>query len=204
MSHYHHLAQRRYNKLFCTALPEATPKLKLWQLAKDYLVSRGLSWETARYNGWFPSESAGDSVPRIVIPATSSNLNNRYWQARALLGGIEPRYQSPLASRGDAVIEVRQAGEGSPLGFGKVVVEGPMDALAAASCGYSGVALMGNRVPSESLALTVELLRGKIAIIIPDSDEINAFISVYSFLLTQGIKCLYLPIKEKEDRKSVV
>lgn len=118
--------------------PKEAPELNARM--ESYLTLRGLDYKTARHNGWYASLNAGDEHPRIVMPATNScGLN--FWQARAIDRGVEPRYQSPSVPRGDSVIQVYPLCKNwLPV---LVVAEGPMDVLAAASCGIRGVALLG-------------------------------------------------------------
>lgn len=192
-------------KLYNDRMPKGSVKIELWRMATIYLENRGLDWSTARYNGWYPSEEAGDNNPRLVIPAYSLQTGNRFWQARSM-NHAEPRYQSPHAARGDAVIFVRQAG-GSGI-FPRivnsstyVVVEGPMDALAAAGCGFNAIALMGNTPSEEVLFLTCKLLRGKMTLLIPDSDAPQALVPTLAYLASQGVQCNFLipPAKDLAD-----
>lgn len=107
----------------------------------QYLDARGLSYEIAAGNFWYPTRNGGDDSPRIIIPATCRG-GRQYWQARAM--DENPiRYRSPLSGRAEAVVVVWP-----PEPSHKVVIcEGPMDALAAAGCRSIGVAVMG-RCPS--------------------------------------------------------
>lgn len=100
---------------------------------------------------------------RVVIPCLSTDPRNKFWQAR-LIYGHGPRYQSPHASRGDAIVYVRPL---SPL-RGSVLVEGPMDALAAAEAGYLGFAWMG-MVPSDAMLALAKLLGTPPWIVVPDA-----------------------------------
>lgn len=192
-------------KFYNTKLPKASLKMESWVSVKEYLTNRGLDWDTARYNGWYPSEEAGDSYLRIVIPSYSLQTGNKFWQARSIFGH-EPRYQSPHAARGDAVTLVRQAGGAGiflqPMKINTyIVVEGPMDALAAAGCCYNSIALMGNTPSVEVLSLTAKLLRGKMAIVIPDSDAPQALVPTLAYLASQGVQCNFLipPAKDLAD-----
>src|SRR3990167_5528891 len=72
---------------------------------KRILAAPTLDYGVAAYNGWYPSNRAGDDLPRIVIPGTMTT-RGPFWQARTLVGG-EPRYQSPGGERNGAVIVVR-------------------------------------------------------------------------------------------------
>src|SRR3990167_5064168 len=100
MAHYAHEAVRPRPP---RALPERIgyqlPVADASQLATmaDYLVGRGLSYQLARENCWYPSTSAGDALPRVVVPA-HGNLTTGFWQARAM-APVEPRWQSPHGPR---------------------------------------------------------------------------------------------------------
>lgn len=124
------------------------------QLMERYLHQRGLDHALACRNGWYASQAAGDAGLRIVIPATASDPRNRFWQARSI-DGTEPRYQSPHSARGDALTVVwpREQARGS------VIIEGPMDALAAAELGYVGVALLGGNPSTEVLNFARNLVQ---------------------------------------------
>jgi len=112
--------------------PEPLPArlTDFFPMQDNYLVGRNLDHRIARYNQWYPTELKG---PRIVIPCTKG-----FWQARAM-GKEEPRYLSSKGSRNGAfcIVWPRQAWTGI------VIVEGPMDALAAASLGYYSMASLG-------------------------------------------------------------
>ena len=136
----------------------------LWATMENYLGLRKLSFSLARLNGWYPSTQAGDGYARIVIPAFSYQAGNRYWQARAIrrLTPIEPRYQSPHnVSRGDAFVRVMPSvGTNWFPVIGLVIAEGPMDALAAAECGFVGVGLMGATPGTDVLTAVARLRAG--------------------------------------------
>src|SRR3990167_4496305 len=57
-----------------------------WPDFNTYLLSRGLSPEVAKANQWYRSVNAGAQEPRIVIPASSDQLDNHFWQARVMDG----------------------------------------------------------------------------------------------------------------------
>src|SRR3990167_8886082 len=71
---------------------------------KRYLQGRRLDYGVATFNGWYPSNQAGDTLPRIVIPGTMGSeathvvtpggashhmtrSRGPFWQARTLVGG---------------------------------------------------------------------------------------------------------------------
>ena len=170
-----------------------------WKEAAKYLDSRGLDATVARMNGWYTSRRAGDRKLRIVIPAQTTN-EAIYWQARAVEPDVVLRYQSPAVTRGDAIIRVRARPVYSPS-FGPcpvrrpdVVVEGPLDALASASVGFSSIAIMGAN-PSESVLLHVKRLVGEYKLVIMlDGDRTGraGAIALLHKLSALGLDC-YMP-----------
>ena len=119
--------------------PEPMPlKAVYWYSLQDsYLLSRNLDYNVARYNQWYPTDLKG---PRVVIPCTQG-----FWQARAMEED-EPRYLSSRGSRNGAfcvvwplITEVIDRVLPPPT----LIVEGPMDALAAAALGAVGIASLG-------------------------------------------------------------
>ena len=142
------------------SIPAWLPKLnsKLWDQMDFYLTHRELSCPTAKFNSWYPSTNAGDDYQRIVMPATNSK-GWAYWQAR-LMETATPeikRYQSPAVPREDSVIIVwPEKSDHMPV---LVLTEGPMDALAAATCGVPGIAVMGLH-PSD---MAIQFIKTKLA-----------------------------------------
>lgn len=154
-------------KHYCTALPKRADYL--WPAMQVYLEDRGLDYHLAVENGWYPSDQANDDFPRVVIPATSAIAGNVYWQARDLTGDANIRYQSPFASRGDAIVVVWP--RGNPARVKRAaMVEGPADALAAAGAGLLGVALMGSAPPWKALALAAKLCYDRLVLVVLDRD----------------------------------
>ena len=147
--------------------------LGLYAAMNQYLRKRGLDPALARANRWYPSSKAGDAYPRVVIPATNSH-RTVFWQARAL-GDQGPRYQSPPAPRLDSIVIVwPDAAVFEPHEKKRAAIfEGPMDALAAAMCGWVGVALMGKNPTTRVYAHLARTLAGYDAVhAIPDADSI--------------------------------
>lgn len=144
-------------------LPREAPDLRARQDA--YLDRRGLDPFTARFNGWYPSTGAGDSAARIVIPAAPAGLG--FWQARAMDPEEPKRYQSPRADRANAVIVVYSL---RAMVKRLVVCEGPMDALAAATTGSTGIALMGNTPPGVCFDYIAARWPGAETLVVPDRD----------------------------------
>ena len=107
----------------------------------EYLNGRDLSYTVARHNGWYGTKEL-DGVARVVIPAT--NLQGaRYWQARAMVKTLKAnRWKSAQGSKNESIVVVWP--NFTPNWKTKlVIVEGPMDALAAATGGHIGLAAMG-------------------------------------------------------------
>lgn len=185
--------QSNYTKPYSAEYPPA--RTDQWWRAEEYLKSRGLSVATAAGNGWYVSDRAGDERFRLVIPATSENPANKFWQARDLEHG-EPRYQSPHGvRRGDALIFVYPAKPIKAL----AVVEGPMDALAAAEMGYLGVALMGTTPGAEAKVFLAKIAKKWATsgvIVVPDRDQEGSMLRVWQDLgIAAGIGNVY-PYKD--------
>lgn len=187
-----------------SALPKPAADLALAQ--DRYLARRGLDPDLARFNGWYPSLSAGDREARVVIPASPGYL--RFWQARAMDPAVPKRYQSPHGPRGCAVIVVYPA-----RGMTKtaVVVEGPMDALAAAGAGFLGVALMGNTPGPDVFDYLGTILAGRAVVVAPDRDAQGAGARWLAELTARDLaaRLVLLPAKDlasirPEDRREAL
>lgn len=145
-----------------------------------YLENRELSSKLALENGWYMSANAGDHFSRIVIPAPLGS-GAVYWQARAIHSNVNMRYQSPCASREDALVILYNDEITSPTEI--VVTEGPMDALAALEAGpYVAVALMGNNPPIKALLRLGNFLPHLPFIMVADSDSVASMAAVSLYL----------------------
>lgn len=205
-------------KPYCRELPPMSRDPQDWVQAQEFIRGRGIDPHVAKLNAWYPSRQAGDDCLRVVIPGTSRDQANQFWQARLVEEGhnpdpntppvpVEPtgealaaptapkRYQSPYATRGDALIVLHPdysgPGNDSPPP-GSVLVEGPFDALAAAELGLLGVALMGNNPSAEALEHAVEWLRAAPpAVMVTDGDATVQGATLAGRLLAQyGLKSL--------------
>jgi hypothetical protein len=179
-------SDRRENPLpterpYSRTLPQGTAMLD--QMMARYLYQRRLDYQLAVTNFWYGSYKAGDDSPRIVIPATSKIPGNVFWQARAMDDNPK-RWQSPHAPRGDAVIVVWPTDRPTL----SAVVEGPMDALAAAGAGVLGVALMGATPSQEALVLTATMIHGTICTVVADQDALQAAARWTAFLANVGVR----------------
>src|SRR3990167_7533206 len=190
---------------FRTRMPPLSPGLVADM--KRYLAGRRLDYGLASYNGWYPSSSAGDDLPRLVIPGTMTS-RGPFWQARSLAGG-EPRYQSPGGERNGAVIAVRPYTSTALA----AVVEGPMDALVAAMYGRIGVAVMGHSPgPATLEAIALAVRPGVHSILfVPDLDSPGAFAVAMGTLASWGFWCtMRLPPRkdlaecQEEERKDLL
>lgn len=188
MSYTHEAAEHKESKARRLTVPARMPTES--KTASDiasmthYLKERGLSTQVALHNNWYPSRNAGDDYLRIVMPATNST-KFAYWQARAV-GNREPRYQSPPCPRGDSVLQVwPDHKDYCPL---TILCEGPMDALAAASHGIRGIALMGNNPTQETWDFIKGLLsQDDIVTFFTDRDAMAESITIVKKLQTMGI-----------------
>lgn len=147
-----------------------------------YLASRELSYPLALANGWYPSYDAGDAHLRIVIPA----INTRgyvYWQARAVAPEVEKRYRSPSYAASDSIIVV-WPGE---MARRVVLVEGPMDALAAAEHDAIGLAVMGKAPEPQVYDHILKLFPRHTFIVIPDSDGMRGAGNIVGELSKRGL-----------------
>ena len=172
-----------------------------------YLQSRGLDSVLAIANGWYPSRSAGDSEPRVVIPALSAFPGHWFWQARAIYGysltdaNINvKRYQSPYGNRLDAVVVMAP---GVSCRDKALLVEGPMCALAGAGEGYLSVALLGN-TPSDMVVRHVASLLKPFAVsYIADSDAVPQAAHLTGRLAAAGVYVILKPCRGWKDLADV-
>ncbi len=180
---------------YCHELPRLDDSL--WPMFQAYLLGRGLPWRLARQNGWYPSSEAGDTSPRIVMPGTSSDPRNLFWQARDMWGDVLKRYQSPYAARGDSIIVTwpTEALGGysrhlDGLGSGNApacVLEGPMDALAASEWGFVGIAMLSNTPPEEALELMSKLTLRKHCLFVADNDSPQVMANLVAYFANRGV-----------------
>jgi len=137
-------------------MPERVPDL--FPMQDNYLMGRNLSYAIARYNLWYPTKLPG---PRVVVPCTGG-----FWQARTL-DEDELRYRSSKGSRSQAFCIVWPK-KSRPL---TIVVEGPMDALAAAGLGAVGVASLGAHFGEYVVEWVCKNRPSSDILIIPDLDD---------------------------------
>ncbi len=156
-----------------------------------YLATRRLSAEVAEANVWYPTRKANDDFLRICIPCVTPVEGHVYWQARAVSPKAFIRYQSPKASRLDAVVRVQPLNEhGDRYDAATcVVVEGPMDALAAAACGYDSFALMGITPPQSTVEYLSSLINRRRTIVLLDNECEAAAkgVDIALYLASKGI-----------------
>jgi hypothetical protein len=160
----------------------------------EYLESRALSYSVAVENGWYAAFYKG--APRVIIPASTLVNTWPYFQGRAM-DDHPKRYESPSAPRGDALAVVYPSGRIQ----GIVILEGPMDALAAAGEGFVGVGLMGNTPGDAVLGHLESILKAfpVPCLVIPDKDALDKGAEVTSKLWTRGLKCVLKTIQGAKD-----
>jgi len=193
---YRHEEQEKHLKLkwdgYRPSLPTCRPEL--WEDFAEYLVARNLNPELARYNGWYPTKYKG--CDRILIPC-SNREGVPYFQARAMTDDVQLRYASPAAPRDDSIVIVWP--ESKLKVKGCVVIEGPMDALAAAEFDYVGIALMGNQ-PTDAV---IEHLSGFVRSfqpvwIVPDADSLHMGPNVLCALVQHSLSGMILTPPKKD------
>ena len=166
-----------------------------WYHMSVYLHERHLSYLLARIN---ERKSIRRKGVRIYIPATTRIPGHVYWQARGI-EGQELRYDSPYGPRRDALV-ITKSNSLKP-DHTAVVVEGPMDALAASGVpGHTGIALMGHQPSDEVLAHLVHHVNQYDKVIfVADSDEIAGMAMVQQSVALIGGNPGVCMILDKND-----
>ena len=181
---------------------------KLWPEFEQYLTTRGLDTDLARFNEWYPSSDAGDGAPRIVIPCSNS-LGRVYWQARLMPHPWSPdleykRYQSAHTDRAESVVITWPRENYTPIPLGVVLVEGPFDALAASTVGWTGVALMGDKPPPECIEYVARIFRtSEVWRVIPDRDCPRLGAQVVRALAMLGKKARLIDVRPYKDMAAI-
>jgi hypothetical protein len=132
---------------------------------------------------------------RVVIPTQSIANTWTYYQARAV-DGHKVRYLSPRAPRGDALPILYPVAES----LGVVFCEGPMDALAAAECGFLSIAFMGCAPPDAVLAHAVSYAKMYApAFLVADIDALPEATEIAKRFWSKGTRCALRPIYGYKD-----
>lgn len=198
MQYAHERGERRQGST--PTKPVVLPPLSTahWPQMKDYLRKRGLSPTLARLNGWYPTIDRSNT-PRVVIPAQSLLNTWPYYQARAM-DDSPKRYDSPAAPRGDALVVCYPRHDADRA----VIVEGPMDALAAAEVDCVGIALMGN-TPSDDVLRHLRELTSQYTYItvLSDVDAHSEAVEITHRLWTAGCMATFRTIKGYKDLAEV-
>ena len=164
---------------------------------RGYLQQRNLDRHIAEANGWYPTYDDWGWA-RVVIPASSLVNTWPYFQARLMqeAPGVVKRYISPPAPRGDALAVVFP----SSCVLGSIIVEGPMDALAAAGMGYVGIGLMG-ATPNDAVIDHIKEIVGVYGdcFVIPDRDAFQEGAEITAKLWTRGVRCTLKSIQGAKD-----
>lgn len=175
-------------------VPELLPAME------GYLEGRDLSFGLARKNLWYPAFYRDDS-PRIVIPCTNTPAFP-YFQARAMDDNPK-RYDSPHFPRHDSLALVWPRSLRS-LSRVVVVIEGPLDALAAAGEGYLGIGLMGSNPSYLQINHISQMLVVKASdrvLIVPDLDSPELGPMLVSDLAQEGVRSEIRMPSEKDLAK---
>lgn len=190
-SHEHNVrtTQSEINKKWPTLWPNK------WEQFEKYLSGRNLNSLLAKVNNWYPSRNAGDAKLRIVIPAITHVPGHVYWQAR-LIGKYGIRYQSPKGPRCDALIYVKPWFDKRNA---NVIVEGPMDSLAAAEYGFHAFSLMGVQPPDSTIRFLSSMLEGNETYLILDRDALQHGPRIAARIASQGIKIEIVTLWDAKD-----
>lgn len=168
------------------ALPAPPAAWSLGHKMDRYLTRRRLNPGIARRNGWYPAHMPPGWG--IVIPLVA---DKPVYQIRRARG--EPRYQT-FGDRGDAIALLL-----GPQSQGRLpaaaIVEGPMDALAAAEILGLGVAMLGNAPPDAAILRAARLIDScaENAILVPDSDSLQEAAKLSRRLSQLGVRVLFRP-----------
>ena len=166
-----------------------------WHAMRSYLHLRGLSHAVAVRNGWYPTSEL-DGKARVVIPC-SNEAGVPFWQARAMFPS-HLRYRSARGGRNRSVCVVWPRGsmENKKL----VVVEGPMDALAAATHGQVGLATLGANFCDYAVDWVVKARNWRRdVLVIPDADVPDFGVRAMAALLEAKVKArIVLPLGSKD------
>jgi len=154
-----------------------------------YLYARHLSYTCARSNGWFPTDQL-DEYPRIVVPATNL-AGQRFWQARVMSSSPEAkRWKSASGARNNSIVVCWPFHLHPQMKV--IVVEGPMDALAAATAHHVGLAAMGKQSVGDVLTYVVHqadnIFHGLGVVVVPDLDSVEFGARAVGELAFAGIK----------------
>ena len=182
---YRHEQQERKLKLAWDGYRPSMPRVRpeLWPQFDSYLLWRHCEPELAKASGWYPAKYK--EVPRVIIPC-SNREGVPYFQGRDMTETHELRYASPPVPRDDSLCIVWP--EDSKPRFGGVILEGPLDALAAAGEGFVGVSLMGNMPTDEVLQHLLTFARAFQPIyVVPDADALDAGARLFASLAQHGL-----------------
>jgi hypothetical protein len=195
---YHHERGEAAWKTYKGPVPDMpSGRVEPWlvKIFYGYMTARGLDPKLAQENGWYPADM---DVPRLVIPCTNT-MGTPYWQARAMDSTTALRYDSPRAPRGDSVVVVWS--HNSDLTSRAVIVEGPLDALAAAAFGYLGVAVMGNNPAQEALDNIVRMFGRTHTpfLILPDMDHEEFGATLVAAFASRGVAANMATLRGGKD-----
>lgn len=131
----------------------------LMSKAAMYVIDRGLD------NGTFYVAKDGFYANRLIIPFFNMNKEMFYFQARALLDGMQPKYLNCKSLKSSEVLFPFKYTETSPL----FITEGVFDCLALSKCGYNSTTTLSCNV-GESQMSQLKFYSGPI-VVAYDSDR---------------------------------
>lgn len=193
---YSHERTRPKSDTFNTLWPTVASNESANILFRQYLKSRRIDFDTAYLAGVYPSNM---DCLRVVLPCVSRKEGHAYYQARAVSKHVSLRYYSPSGARHGALFCVDSISKSSPF---LCLVEGPMDALALASCGVDSIALMGIAPDEETRQHVIHRLKVRprpVVIMFDNEDEAQSKASELAlYLASHGVPSRVFIPKSKD------
>lgn len=147
-------------------LPSSFP-VKMGSLAMRYMINRGISPVKVSAMGCMTS-TADEFDNRIIIPVYNESGKVVFYQARALLKSMSPKYLNPIIPKRDAIF-CSWGREFVPNLKHIFVVEGIFKALRFWEAGLNSIAIFGKEITREQITAIWQMC-GRITIMLdPDA-----------------------------------
>ncbi len=194
MLYTHDQKKERVNNV---KFPKCAEEEAVFRQMRRYLAKRGLDYCVAKNNGWYPclfTDFYGSYFSAICIPCYSPS-ETRFFQVRYMAHpDKKTRYDGPAGNRYDNVCFMVPTKPAKKRVF--LIVEGPMDALAAAGAGFYGIAMLGSTPDPQAYETVASLVYNyDYCFIIPDKDGTQFATRWQTYLAKYG---LYPEIRKAE------
>ena len=148
--------------------------------AKNYLYSRGLSYEDLWYFKFGVSEELAYKN-RVIIPSHDANGILNFFTSRAVKQGMKPKYFNPKFKREDVVFNELNVDWDEEL----TLVEGPFDLV---KCNQNATCLLGKEL-TEHYRLFQEIVRHKTPVVLAlDADAKQDAAKIAKLLLSYDVQ----------------